>query len=353
MRKLISKILLIIGVLSAVSLLLSYLSVHFSPQEIAILPFFGIAYPIILSINILFLIYYAIRWRKTSLIFLVVILTGFNHFFDYFSFNKIQHTHKKTIKVMSFNVRMFNRYKWIKEKNTGHKILKLIEKENPDILCIQEFYSNSKSFNFQDSILKTQNTKDYLISFKNKKGYSGNTIFSKFPIINKGFVNIGISNQKCIFADIVTEKDTLRIYSIHLASVHLNNKDYKTINNIENSNTKNIKGVSEIGVKMSGAYQARAREAEAINFHIENSPHKTIVLGDFNDTPVSYSYRTIRGELKDAFCESGFGIGNTYVNKFPIFRIDYILHDKNLESFNFKVIKKKLSDHYPIVCEIY
>ena len=76
-----------------------------------------------------------------------------------------------------------------------------------------------------------------------------------------------------------------------------------------------------------------------------------IVCGDFNDTPLSYAYNSIKGSLSDAFCKSGKGIGDSFV-KIPALRIDYILHDNKLKSSNYQKHKEVLSDHYAVSCEI-
>lgn len=156
-----------------------------------------------------------------------------------------------------------------------------------------------------------------------------------------------------LFADLLKEKDTIRIYSMHLASIHLTNDDYKFIKNInKNDQTKNIEGFKGISSKLIQAYKIRSKEVVRIARHISNSPYKTIVCGDFNDTPISYSYRKIKGELKDAFLESGFGIGNTYAKYLPLFRIDYIFHSEELECISFNKLNEEFSDHYSITAII-
>jgi endonuclease/exonuclease/phosphatase family metal-dependent hydrolase len=83
---------------------------------------------------------------------------------------------------------------------------------------------------------------------------------------------------------------------------------------------------------------------------MESSLYPIVVCGDFNDTPVSYAYRKLSKGKKDAFTNSGNGIGTTYA-KMPL-RIDYILHDKKFSSFNYKQHKRELSDHYAISTEL-
>ena len=102
---------------------------------------------------------------------------------------------------------------------------------------------------------------------------------------------------------------------------------------------------------MKSSYINRANESKKIKEHINSSPFPVIVCGDFNDTPISYTYSTLKENLSDAFKESGIGIGNSYVG-IPSLRIDYILHDKKFNSYNYKKNKYELSDHFPISCSI-
>ena len=75
-------------------------------------------------------------------------------------------------------------------------------------------------------------------------------------------------------------------------------------------------------------------------FALKNSPVKA-VLASF-----------LLGIFIDSFTKSGFGIGGTYIGKIPYLRIDYIWHDKGLDSYNFKTHQNQLSDHKAISVEI-
>src|SRR5690606_23644184 len=96
-----------------------------------------------------------------------------------------------------------------------------------------------------------------------------------------------------------------------------------------------------------------AHQVELISRHALSSPYPVIICGDFNDSPVSYSYNTITQNFTDAFGESAYGIGNTYRGKFPSFRIDYIFHDKRFNSGNYITHPESISDHHSISTEIY
>ena len=81
---------------------------------------------------------------------------------------------------------------------------------------------------------------------------------------------------------------------------------------------------------------------------LADCPYPLIMCGDFNDTPLSYAYKKISNDLKDAFVYAGYGLGNTYSGNLPPVRIDFILHSPSFNSHEFKVHGILLSDHYPV-----
>ena len=107
-----------------------------------------------------------------------------------------------------------------------------------------------------------------------------------------------------------------------------------------------IKG---IGNRLKEAFVKRSEQSILIHSIAKKSTYPVIVCGDFNDTPLSFTYRKIRQNMSDAFVESGLGSGVTFVGKkFFSFRIDYLLHNKEFQSKEYTTYKVKHSDHYPI-----
>lgn len=94
----------------------------------------------------------------------------------------------------------------------------------------------------------------------------------------------------------------------------------------------------------------RTAQAQQVKEFIAASPYATLIVGDLNDTPLSYTYRQLAKGFKDAFKEKGKGVGITYGGAVPGLRIDYILASKEIDFTSYDCPKVHLSDHYPIFC---
>lgn len=236
---------------------------------------------------------------------------------------------------------------------TDDKIIEFINRERPDIVCIQEFFSIKDKF---DTEKKIKNKLQFLpyshhqfFLSKNQKSKFGILTISKYPIVNRGKILFEGTRNLSIYSDVVINADTIRIYNNHLQSIYLQKKDYDFLANITEEENQ-IDQVKIISGRVRQAFIKRAKQVKLISENIDKSPYPVLVCGDFNDTPVSFTYRKMRGSLKDAFVESGIGFGNTYGQHLPLFRIDYILCSKDFTSYYFRVNKVVLSDHHPVMC---
>ncbi|WP_246277515.1 endonuclease/exonuclease/phosphatase family protein [Winogradskyella ursingii] len=231
--------------------------------------------------------------------------------------------------VMTYNVRLFNEYRWLPNKNVKEDIVDFIYNEQPDILCLQE-YTRGKPVR-----LKGYNRYNATYT-KEVKG--GQCIYSKFPIVNSGSLEFPNSTNNALFVDVVKNKDTIRVYNVHLQSSGINTK----IEALKKESSEHL------FKRISSTFKAQQNQAELLLKHMSATNYKTIIAGDFNNTAYSYVYKELRGDYKDAFEEAGNGFGRTYDFKFFPVRIDFILVDEAFEVNAFKTYEKRLSDHYPI-----
>ncbi len=264
----------------------------------------------------------------------------------------------KGLKVISYNVRIFNYYNWEKENHVAEKILNFIANQDPSLVCMQEFLAienhSNQSLHYIDSKLSLLPYNHVYYSFigKNSINY-GLATYSKYPIIKKGSIRFKNSFNACIYSDVVIKSDTFRIFNAHLQSIKFHKNDYNFMDSLLiDFNSNRFSEAKDISGRLRQAYIKRSQQADEINKYIRRSPYPVIVCGDFNDTPVSYTYQTIRDNLEDAFVASGTGIGNSYRGSFPSYRIDFILYSKGIKSVRYQTYPVKYSDHYPIGCEL-
>ncbi len=353
------------NVLCVIALGLSYLAPFVSPETNSLLPFFGLAYPLLALANAAFVViwmFFNWRWALLSLLMLVL---GWNHISSSIQYHS-DHTFdsKETpIHVLSYNVRNFDIYnydsQWRSSIENRDKILSFLKNTNPGIICFQEYVHDLQG-NFQttDTLVSLLQPiyVDTIYTVKSRGIIEfGLATFSKYPIVKSGSIKFENSSTNfCLYTDVLINDDTIRIYNAHFESIHLSKKDYDYASEV--TALTNVDAHKKSGRRifslLRAAFRDRASQAEQVAAHIASSPYPVILCTDLNDTPSSYAYRCLHKKLNDAFVESGHGLGSTYAGIFPSFRIDYIMHSESLKAYNFETQNVKYSDHYPITCDI-
>jgi endonuclease/exonuclease/phosphatase family metal-dependent hydrolase len=189
---------------------------------------------------------------------------------------------------------------------------------------------------------------EYLVEFRGN--FFGIATLSRYPIVEKGVVPFDREGTNmCIYTDIDYNGKIVRVYNMHLQSLHFKQTDLEFLKSLNFSDEQTLAGAKNIFSRFKHAFIRREEQAKTIREHINDCPYPVVLCGDFNDTPLSYSYELLKGDLIDAFQEKGTGIGSTYNGAFPLLRIDYVLHSANLQLHYFEKKKEDLSDHYPLV----
>jgi endonuclease/exonuclease/phosphatase family metal-dependent hydrolase len=338
-----NKILFFFNIVLAVVTFLAYVLPFLAPKIFPLLSVVTLVLPLFLVLNGLFFLYWIIRLKKQFIFSGLVLLAGITFINKFYKFSSVNApVEENDFKVMSYNVRLLNLFKWIDNESVPYRIQEFINEKNPDILCLQEYSPSAK--------IDLKVYPHRYVFLQGKKIKSAQAIFSKFPIINEGNIVFPNSDNNAIFADIKKGKDIIRVYNMHLESIKISPDVNEISENIDEIN----QAKSEVLFKrISKAFTKQQQQAEIIKNHKMDCEYPIIICGDMNNSAFSYVYRNIRGSLKDTFEEAGIGFGKTYNFKQYPARIDYIFADKSMKIKSFESFSEFVnSDHFPIMTRI-
>lgn len=340
-----------------VALALGIVAGMWDPRKQKLIAFFGLAYPYILLLNIVMIVWWCFRGRWLfALATVLLILAGWRSLTTTFGFTGAEGLGPKAdpglIRVMTYNVHSFKPYGQENVESVKQQMLSLIEEENPDLICFQEYFTRRKGkFDITDSLKRILKNPYYYFVPSSENDYeaTGLAIFSKYPIRNKGeirFLN-GWGNGS-IFIDIMVGKKTMRIYNVHLQSISFDKQDYNYIDQVKQKMDPELYPSKRILVMLRRAFLKRAAQVDVMKAHMATCTTPFLIAGDFNDTPASYAVTQLTKSLKNTFKEQGTGFGKTYNGKFPNFQIDYIATTQDIDVMNYRIIGARLSDHFPV-----
>lgn len=327
-----------------------------------ILGFTGLTVPYAIVILFFFVIFWLIIKPKLALISIAVLCIGWQQIGVIAAVKPgpmlSERKRENHIRIIDWNIQSFNGLskKLLVKKQIRKDIAASILQLEPDVICLQEFN------NAEDGGVQTNNialfkkrykyfyfSKDY--SRHDGAYQSGCIIFSKYQIIDSGKIKFPVA-ESLIYVDILKGADTIRIFNTHLQSFKFKQNDYSDIEKIKEQDAKTIDASMNLFNKMGQAFKRRGPQAELVKKAIHASPHPSILCGDFNDVPNSYTYFTIRGNWNDAFLQKGFGIGTSFISLAPTLRIDYILASQAFDIVTFDMIDEGLSDHVMLVSDV-
>lgn len=194
----------------------------------------------------------------------------------------------------------------------------LIKQQAPDIICLQERpHTNVMHW---DSIRAAFSDYPYYVKNTREDEVLNLVIFSRYPLENAEDHYFADTYNKFMQVDVRLGTQTLRLFNVHLQTTGISEKSNSNI--IENT-------------------QKRNRQAQELARCIQESPHPTIVCGDFNDTRSSYAYRTLAKGLHDA--AEAASLWHPLGTFSKVFKIDHIL--SNYKATSYKVLNNSISDH--------
>lgn len=341
----------VVAVVMAVTFFVPYVN----PSHVWFFPVLGLAAPAIYVSTVILALYWIIRWRLVRAgVMLALVVVGF---FKVPLFYKPEFRRnygeerydRAAFKVMTYNVRGFY------GENGGSSVddvLRLIGEQNPDVICLQEFNAR----------LAEQSEGFPLLDEKYESAVFGRTqapdslygatllILSKYRILRFGNV---LEPNTSVWADLLMGDDTVRIFNNHLRStaIKASDNDYITNRGFISDTAREVK-IRSIVSRLRENSVLRAAQVDSIAQIVAGTSGRRILCGDFNDTPMSYVYRTMSEGLDDAFSRSGSGYSHTFRGFFNTLRIDYVLFSPGFESLSYEVVPVEFSDHHPVVVRL-
>jgi len=330
-----NKIVFWLNIVFTVLTVIAYILPFMAPKVFPLLSVFTLLMPLMLVINGFFFLYWLVQVKRQMLLSGLVLLLGITFVNKFYRFSAKDIAHEQgDFTLMSYNVRLFNLYEWLPDSLIPKKIPAFVKEQNPDIVCLQE-YNKLGDTSF------TQYKHKFIFV---PRGQAGHAIFSRFPIIGTGDIQFPGSANNAVYADIKKGDDTLRVYSMHLQSIKISPDIHE---NIDEQKGKVIFN------RISEAFKRQQLQAELVQKHKELCRYPMIVCGDLNNSAFSYVYRSVRGNMNDAFEEAGGGFGRSYNYKYYPARIDYIFTDKALEVKKYQTFSNFInSDHFPVMTRL-
>ncbi len=357
-------ILIILNVISVVGLLVTGYSHILSPINWPYLSLMGYFFPVFLFLNGFFLaLWVFVNWR-----YLIIPVLGFiaayqplSLYCPFFTSSSVDEPTELSSSQTKLTIISYNTCDWGNydktDENRKENIIEYIASQNPDIACFQESALNDK---IKDIIKDYMPEMKYSVTMKSSSEKGELISFlSKYPI--KQQKNLEIPSKAnaagAIWVDVNGKQ--LLVINCHLEtqsmSVGEKERFSKLVHGVANGEVEkdSMKSGSKYYLKkLSASAQKRTPQAELIaEFIKENSDISTIVCGDFNDIPLSYTHYVISKGLKDCYKERGRGFGFSYCHNAMRVRIDHILCTSDITPLKCWVDNEvKSSDHYPIIC---
>ena len=327
-------------------------SVYINPSYCRLFSVIGLGFPFFLLIVLFMQIVTLLFTTRQAWIPLVGFLGCFFSIRSYVPVNVPGAPPKGALKVISYNV---NGFASNDKDSTGKNLIcAYVEKQRPDILCMQEVtaWPTVYETDIEPVLSKTLPHRDTI-----KLDTNTLACYSRFPILKKSIIcNLGSPNGVVEFLLLIAPRDTLHVINCHFESMHLSQADRQEYHDMvadpENSTPKNSSRM--LVSKISNASVVRSRQVVTTANYVERllEDGKSVILcGDFNDTPISFTrHRIASTGLTDAYESTANGMGRSFNRDAICVRIDNMFCSPDWKPFDCQVDASiKTSDHYPIV----
>lgn len=340
-------LLTVVSLCTAVAMTVVFFVPYVDPARMWFLPLLGLAAPALYVATVVLALYWIVRWRwgraGVMLAFVVVGLFWAPRFWKprFGRSYKTPTYSKSAVRVLSYNVRYLQD---AEGADCADAVLRLIDSLDADIVCLQEFSRQAaeRSGHYEAFAAKYACARFGL----DEEADPTQAVFSKLRIVGSGVV---LTPQSAVWVDLRVGDDTVRVYNNHLQSTAIKAADNEYITNrgfiADRDRDRKFRSMAR---RLRANGLRRAAQVDSIAAEIAPRTSRRIVCGDFNDTPMSYVYRTMSRGLVDAFACCGEGYSHTYRGFFDMLRIDFVFASPDLEVLSYEVPEVGLSDHWPV-----
>ena len=294
-------ILLVLYMPLAVLLLLSLLAPYFNPAQWPFVAVSGLFFPVLWILNIFFLVVFILLRSKGWFFGLLFLLAGLYQVSLVFGMNgdDRENITGKTLKLLSYNTGNadspdpFAIRRHVFEQKAFYRA---------DVICLQEFIPGHARGS--ESLQRFEYHINVDFTGKTGSRANGLSIYSKFPILEQGFLKPEDEDVFALWVSLDLGTDTLLLINVQLQSIRLEDEEVEVV-----------------------ARPWRVPELFAIAGNV---------------------YRKFLG---DAFLEQESGFGFTYAGPLPFLRIDFVMASEGLEVVSFERIGETFSDHFGLEAE--
>ena len=347
----IRKILVYANIIVIIGMMLTGYAGVISPAShpyASLLPF---AFPAFMIANMAFLVLWTLVRLRNVWLPLLGFLIAYSPTQTYFPVNITTSRPAGCMKVLSYNILAFH-----SPDGGPNRIMEYLLHSDADIICMQEYSQVSGQDSLWRLVDSVYHYRDTLMAREEGKPNSDIIgIWSKYPIVRKEILPLQSTYNIVGVFDVDIKGNVVHVINTHLQSVGLSTEDKDAFSAMVHGKTDSIAVNQESKMlmhKIMDSSAIRAPQADVVNNYIRRHHDERIILmGDFNDPPLSYVHRTIASRLTDCYRTAGHGTGYSFHYHSMYFRIDNIMcsdHWKPYECIVDNSIDN--SDHYPIYC---
>ncbi len=230
-----------VTVIAAAALMCAYLALAVDPASNTFFIPFGLAAPFIIGLNLLLALFWIIRWKPIAFLPVLLLAIGYGVVSRHIQLPVLKQYEKRTsadIDVTTYNVHIFRDADW---NGSIDSIAKYIKTTDPDILAIQEYYASSSMP--ADTIGTIMGGYPYFKTFYIRSepgsgvGY-GLALYSRHKILRSEEIVFENESNGAMYADMIIEGDTVRVFNCHMQTTDVNNNDIALVEDRDESRTE-------------------------------------------------------------------------------------------------------------------